>query len=254
VKDEKTGKVIGAQGILVDITDHKHAEIALRDLTQQLLKSQEEERRRIARELHDSTTQDLVGLLLALGTVKKRLGDGDQESASLLEECMETARRNIKDLRTLSFLLHPPNLEHFGLIGAIRDLADEFERRSEIHVSLSLPKRRPRLSPSHELTLFRVLQESLLNIHRHSRSKTAAIRLEHARREIRLMVQDDGTGMSPQATTGEQGVGIASMRERLALLGGRLEFATSTRGTLLTATLPTPKPPSSLRRVEDRQG
>lgn len=242
----RVGKEIrGILGCNIDITDLKQAEGALRNLSQQLLRLQDEERRSIARELHDTTAQKLVGLLLNLSSLKQRSAERDQRDRQLLEECMQLAKQSIDELRTLSFLLHPPQLEHFGLIGAIKDLCEEFGRRSGIRMKVKLAAKCRTLPQEYDLTLLRILQEALANVHRHSGSKTAAITLACRRSEIYLIIQDTGRGMltdlsGKKGSTIRHGVGIPGIRERLRYLGGRLEIATGKKGTTLTAILPMP--------------
>ncbi|MEI7729595.1 MAG: PAS domain S-box protein [Verrucomicrobiota bacterium] len=253
-KDGSTRQVMGMTTIITgqlmvifnDITRQKQAEAASRELTQQLLLSQDQERRRIARELHDATAQGLVGLLLILSSLKHRVAALDPEGGKMLDESMLLTKQSIDEVRTLSFLLHPPQLEHFGLVGAIRDMAEEFGRRSNLKMVLDLPPNRLRLPREYELTFFRILQEALLNIHRHAESKSAMVKLVRNKTEIRLEVQDQGHGM-PMALGGDdkmmaayRGVGISGMRERLRHLGGRLEIETGENGTTVIAVLPNP--------------
>lgn len=242
IKDT-SDRVISVICISKDITLRKRNEEALRQLSQQLLQSQDDERQRIARELHDSTAQALVGLLLNLGALKKHLDSSTPAGKRLLEECMTIATQSLREVRTLSFLLHSPHLEDLGVAGAIQNMAEEFGRRSGIAMRLDLPEERLTLPNGYDLTLYRIVQEALTNIHQHSGSKSATIRLSRKPECIRLEIQDHGHGMSPppdgiKATNHQSGVGITSMRERLRQVGGHLDIVTGKSGTTVVAVLP----------------
>src|SRR5262249_11104595 len=157
-------------------TDRKRSERELRRLSGQLLRLQDEERRKIAQDLHDSTGQDLAALVMTLGQLRSSIPAVDRTPHLLLSECKAIANRCVREIRTLSYVLHPPPLEHAGLAEAIRDYIKGFNRRSGIAVELELSPRLGRLEPDTELALFRVVQESLTNIQRHSGSPRARIR------------------------------------------------------------------------------
>ncbi|MBI5385188.1 MAG: PAS domain S-box protein [Verrucomicrobia bacterium] len=244
LRDAK-GKIIGVIGTVRDITERKRAEEALHSLSAQILRLQDEERRRLARELHDTTAQSLAALMINLSRVSAAVPQTNAAAQQHLALAIELAERCAHEVRTMSYLLHPPTLEMLGLPGALRECADGFAARSGIRVELDLPPDLGRLPQEKELTLFRVLQESLANIHRHSGSTTAAIRLARDEGGIRLEVKDTGRGMfvsgHPASTglaPGRLGVGIAGMRERLRQLGGRLEIESNSGGTTVKAILP----------------
>jgi PAS domain S-box-containing protein len=239
------GVIVGAVFVNEDVTERVRAEEALHQLTGQLLRLQDEERRRLARELHDATAQKLAGLLLGLKSLTVQASSLDARAQESLAECQALAKQCADELRTFSYLLHPPLLEELGLAGAVRDYADGFAQRSGLRVDLEVSPSLERLPREKELAIFRVLQESLANVHRHSGSKTVSIRLTQLRGEIRLEVQDAGRGLelktdpaSGEKAPSKLGVGVAGMRERLRQLGGRLEFESGHPGTTVRASLP----------------
>ena len=228
-------------GTLLDVTQQKQAEESLRQLPGLLLQSQDHERRRVARELHDSTAQILAALSLNLAALAEALPDAPVRVARLLAESQLLLEEASQQIRTRTYLLHPPLLEAAGLATAIRDYAIGFSKRSGIHVKLDLPEDWQRLDADEELALFRVVQEGLSNIHRHAKSPSARVRLTRDGQEIFLEIRDAGAGMTPEmldrvrGLAGALGVGIAGMRERLHQLGGTLEIDSDAKGTRLHA-------------------
>ena len=230
-------------GFIRDITDRKRVQDELRQLSGRLLQLQDEARRRIARDLHDSTGQDLVALATMLGQLRFSIPSGNRKSRRLLSECQALADRCIREVRTLSYLLHPPVLDQAGLVDAIREYVGGFVKRSEIRVELELSPNLGRMARDIELALFRVVQESLSNIQRHSGSQQARIRIDRTS-DLTLEISDRGRGVSDAVTRGkeerrlEMGVGIPSMQERVKLVGGRLDIASSSHGTTIRVTIP----------------
>ena len=226
-----------------DITQLKRAEEELRQLSGSLLRSQDEERRRIAQDLHDSTGQDLVALATMLSQLDDSLPSVQRKARQLFSECKALAEKCIRDVRTLSYVLHPPVLDRAGLADAIRDYVDGFTRRSGIQVELDLLPHLRRMEQDVELALFRVVQESLTNIQRHSGSRRAKIAI-HRNSDLTLEISDFGKGVSTKQATGQEeprfhvGVGIPSMQERVKLIGGRLEIASTSHGTSVRVTIP----------------
>jgi PAS domain S-box-containing protein len=228
-------------GIVLDITAHKQAESALRALSHRLLRAEEEERRRIAKELHDSTAQDLVAVMMNLGQVQEALGESDATVGPLLADTLAILENTTNELRTLAYVMHPPRLDDTGLAGALTEYAAGFGRRADIRVRLDLPPGLGRLPDEIELALFRVVQESLTNVLRHSESDTATIRLAKTAGGVVLEIIDEGRGLPPATASqspGTFGVGIAGMRERMQCLGGSLAVESSPAGTTVRATLP----------------
>jgi PAS domain S-box-containing protein len=226
-----------------DITDQKRVEEEFKRLSGQLLLSQDEERRRIARDLHDATGQDLVALATMLGRLRAFLPSHDRKSRKLLSDCKTLANECVREVRTLSYVLYPPVLDQDGLEDAIRDYALGFAIRSGIQVELELSPRLGRLSREVELALFRVVQESLTNIQRHSGSQQARIRIQ-CDSDLTMEISDDGRQASAcvprenEESRFKFGVGIPSMRERVNLIGGRLDIDTTKVGTTIRVRIP----------------
>jgi PAS domain S-box-containing protein len=226
-----------------DITEIKRAEADLQALAGRLLQIQDEERRRLARELHDTTAQNLVAALLELDRLPEGWADVDPEAKARIDNVYSQLRRSLEEIRTLSYLLHPPLLEELGLASALRWYVRGFSERSRISVTLHVQSGLERLPETVERTLFRVVQEALTNIHRHSGSATAHVRLGWANDEIELEVADEGHGIARADFNAVEdvytlGVGISGMRARLQQLGGRLELHSTARGVTVTARLP----------------
>jgi PAS domain S-box-containing protein len=235
-------------GVGFDITELKRAEeafqeqaVALQNLSSRLLRLQDEERRRIARELHDSLGQYLCALKMNLGQLPKA---ETGRAAVVQAECNEIVERCLSETRTLSHLLHPPLLDELGFMAAARWYVEGFAERSGIEVRLDLPPNEGRLPLALEVVLFRVLQECLVNIHRHSGSSAAEIQFQIDEGEVSLLIRDYGRGMPAQVleqfqkTGGHTGVGLSGMRERVNELSGSLEIRSDSQGTLVSATVP----------------
>jgi PAS domain S-box-containing protein len=220
----------------------------LRDLSGRLMSTQDEERRRIARDLHDSAGQNLAALAMTLARIE---GEAKRDPAQLSETVKE-ARDLIEglsqEIRTTSYLLHPPMLDEFGLSSALGMYLEGLEQRSGLSIELNIPADFGRLAPEVELALFRLVQECLTNIHRHSGSKTAVIRIAREPDKIYAEVQDHGKGMSAERFAEVQsqgagvGVGIRGMRERVRQAHGELIVDSNALGTTITAVFPAKKP------------
>lgn len=234
------GDPVGWMEINTDITGRKRAENAARSLSGRILTLQDDERRRIARGLHDSLGQYLAALKMQLGLMSMSNG----ERSDLISEASDIVDRCITETRTVSHLLHPPLLDEAGFGSAARWFVEGFAERSGITVDLSLPPDFGRLNGDIEITLFRALQEALTNVHRHSASPKADICLAVEQRQVRLEIRDYGQGMPPETLrqlnegAGKAGVGVAGMRERVRELGGYMTIHSDPRGTLLTVILP----------------
>ena len=239
------GRPRGFLEINRDITEGKQAERTLRELSGRLLLAQDDERRRLAQELHDSTAQSIAALGLNLELVRESADRLDEPGRHALAESQAMAEDCIRELRTFTYLLHPPILQKRGLKSALSTYADGFARRSNIAVALHLSARLDRLPEEVETALFRVVQESLTNIHRHSGSSTATIRIVRHANKVVLTVRDRGHGIlksrpvrSDGMTGGGAGVGIESMRERVRHVGGRVDLLSTASGTMVKAQVP----------------
>jgi signal transduction histidine kinase len=223
--------------------DLKLATESLRELSSRLQQMRDDERRRIASELHDSIGQLLAALSMNLAAVQGQAGRSNTTESRALSECVQIAEQISREIRTISHLLHPPLLDAVGLASALRWYVDEFSDRSKIKVNLDIPEALNRLSDDMEIAIFRMVQECLTNIHRHSGSTSAAIMVRQNHREIFIAVSDQGRGIEPQKqlqvnSSGRTGVGFRGMRERLRHLGGSLEIKSDTSGTIVSATVP----------------
>ena len=227
-----------------DITERKRADDALRELSGQILRLQDEERRRIARELHDSTGQKLAALAINLSVVSESVTVADARARGALAESLDLTKQCLREIRTLAYLLHPPELEELGLTDAARNYINGFSQRSGIPVELELPPDLGPLPPGAETALFRILQESLNNVHRHSGSPRASVHIYRSPTRLTMEIQDEGQGIQEGALKREgqrestPGVGIAGMRERIRQLKGQLEIHSTESGTTLKVVLP----------------
>jgi PAS domain S-box-containing protein len=238
-----TGKTVLALAVVHDVTVRKRAEQDLRALSAELMRTQDEERRRIGRDLHDSTGQTLAALELSLAQLMHDSAAAPPARREQLEHCARLASQCSTEIRTASYLLHPPLLDELGLLSALRWLSDGFRQRSSIGVRLDLPEAMERLPRDDELCLFRVAQEALTNVHRHAASPWVAIRLKVQSNSVMLEIEDAGRGM-PRAfgtkTDGELpalGVGLAGMRERIRQIGGTLSVESTSAGTRVRSTI-----------------
>jgi PAS domain S-box-containing protein len=230
-----------------DISYRKAIETSARHLSARLLHLQDEERRRISRELHDSVGQIVVALIMNLSQLRESSATSPHlerlfsDSDTLVQELS-------RDLRTMSHLLHPPLLDEVGLASALEWYVDGFAQRSGIPTTLELvPQDFGRLNSDCEIAVFRIVQECLTNVHRHSGSADAAVRLSRSGTEVRLEVQDRGKGIPPEkqfASLGSIGVGLSGMRERVVQLGGKMDIH-SDAGTKVVATLPLSHEPAA---------
>jgi signal transduction histidine kinase len=231
--------IVHHQLLMDQVSARTRAETAQRALSARLLTLQDAERRKFARELHDSVGQHLAALKMAISILQAKL-PGD----SVLEDCLRMLDDSIAETRTISHLLHPPLLDEAGLSSATRWFVEGFGKRSGIDVNLDILHGDARLPEATELVLFRVLQESLTNVHRHSGAARADVSLQTAGNQVILRVRDYGRGMpvalaqSLREDGSGGGVGLAGMTERLREIGGTLEINSSTIGTEVVARVP----------------
>jgi signal transduction histidine kinase len=231
-----------AERVLTTIRERAEVEYTLRQqrnelraLANRLMRAQDDERRRIAAMLHDTTAQDLAALKMLLAKVNQAADRlGDRERAALAEG-ISLAEQSITEVRTVAYLLHPPSLDEAGLLSALRWYAGGFAERSGVKVDLELPDSLQRLPRDTETVLFRIVQESLTNIHRHAGSSMAVIRVRRDPDKLVLEIEDSGHGIPTASLAqikrgGGSGVGIASMIERMQQLGGHLEVTSGDHG------------------------
>lgn len=226
---DEHGNVVRAMGVVQDVSEHAVSHQELCRLSQQLMNEQDTQRRRLARELHESAGQSLAALKMTLGRVREALPDGSELAASLLESAALLADGAVREVRTISYLLHPPMLDDAGLGPALRWYATGFAERSGIPVAVEIQEPFPRYSQEIETTVFRVVQEALTNVHRYSGSATAEIRVSQDDRQLRVEIRDWGCGIpqNPLHPRTELGVGISGMRERVKHLDGIFELDSS---------------------------
>jgi signal transduction histidine kinase len=215
----------------------------VREISGRLLQTQDEERRRLARDLHDSLGQLVAALGMNLSLLQSAVPQLGRSETRLVTDSMATVQELSRQIRTISHLLHPPLLDEVGLSSALQWYVEEFAQRSNIRVTLELSPELGRLPRDAEISIFRVVQECLTNIHRHSGSPTAGVRITYDNGNVRTEVSDAGKGISPEkqslfSSAGRGGVGVRGMRERLRQFGGTLELKSGAQGTVVIATLP----------------
>jgi PAS domain S-box-containing protein len=232
------------QSLQFEILERKRAEEEIQDLSRRMMRVQEEERRNLARELHDGATQNLATLSLHMGRMSR---NPNAVSPGVLEEWMRLAEQSANELRTVSYLLHPPLLKELGLGLTLRGYVEGFAERTGIHVTLNSQGDMDNLGFDIELAVFRITQEALSNIHRHSGSRTAAVQISCDGGTLRLHISDQGRGIP--AGMNRNGVGLGSMRERARLLKGRFDIETGSRGTTIKIELPVARPEHPLSRA-----
>jgi len=284
---DHTGKIVGASKIARDITQRKRIErelresegryrtlsdaldtqvqfrtqelerrnSELRDLSARLLESQDAERRHIARELHDSAGQTLTALGLQLAQISQN-AKNDPALAKDVQSAEDLAQHLAREIRTTSYLLHPPLLDEAGISSALNWYVQGLVERGDLEIDFKSSENFGRLQSEMEVVIFRLVQECLTNIHRHSGSKTALIRIDRKEKTVQVMVEDQGKGMPPERLAQIQsqgtGVGIAGMRERVRHFHGELVIESNGRGTRVSATLPL-KTPLSMHKSNTQQ-
>jgi signal transduction histidine kinase len=230
--------------IITDLTDRKHAETTRLGLLKRLLSAEDQERRRIARELHDETGQSLTTLLVGLRAIGDKTGLA--EVRSMAERLREVAAHTVDDVGRLARGLHPAVLDDKGLVAAARRHVSDFAKSFGVVVDLRVPSSvARRLSPLVQSTMYRILQEALTNVARHAQARTVAVVLKHEKTVLELVIQDDGVGFDPAAVLSEaSGLGLHGMQERVALLGGSVQIESRRgHGTVIRARIPAAIPP-----------
>jgi PAS domain S-box-containing protein len=221
----------------------------LRELSNRLLKTQDDERRRIARELHDSAGQLITVLGMNIAGIAKH-GEQNPSLAEIVEDTQNLVQQLSREIRTTSYLLHPPLLDENGLSQAIHWYMQGLTERTDLDIELNIPENFGRLPADLELTIFRIVQEGLTNIHRHSGSKTATIRLSRNADSVLLRIEDHGKGISAEKLVAiraqRTGVGITGMRERVRHLKGAMDIQSNGMGATISVTFPVPMIPTSI--------
>lgn len=257
---DNQGQSCGRLQLDTDVTRHKQIEKELRVLSGRLLSLRDEERRRVARDLHDSIGQMLAGASMNLSMLRRRLSHLDPFSTQLLQDLESLLERSVKEVRTVSYLLHPPLLDEAGLPSALEWYIAGFAVRSQIKVELELAPNLGRFRHEVELALFRIVQETLTNVHRHSGSATAKISVSRSSSQVRMKVEDQGKGMSLPVPDNDNeqhplvGVGISGMRERVRNLGGQMQIRSGTWGTVVEVLFPIEETAASAQVASVVQG
>jgi PAS domain S-box-containing protein len=235
---DESGKPLRASGIFRDVTNYKIAQLEAKQLSQRVLSIQDDERQRIAQDLHDSTSQHLAAIALNLIALK-----GSKGSCSVVEDIENSLDEASKELRTFTYLLHPPALADDGLLGTLARYIEGFKRRTRLSVSLKLGGCIDDLSRQAQEGVLRVVQEALANVHRHAAAARARVHLRRIGDRLHVVISDDGIGLGATTNLGPSarlptGVGIAGMTARMRQLGGRLHMRSKPTGTFVHAIVP----------------
>lgn len=233
-------------GLLIQRYRKRRAEASLRDLTGRVLQTQDDERRRIARDLHDGTGQQLSGIVLSVGQVLADFPPGHDRLRQLLQDSHVASRQALNEVRTVSYALHPPILDGLGLIPALHWYLDGLQKRTGFNIDFDAPSALQETSPDAQRTLFRIVQESVANVLRHSGGTALRVKLSDNGNGIILEIEDNGRGMSTEEleraeSEASLGVGIVGMRERVRQLHGIFNINSSAAGTRVFVSLPTHK-------------
>jgi len=224
------------------IIEHKRAERSVQSLSTRLFHVQDDERRRLARELHDTTAQHIAAIIMDLNVIARKPEALDADARTALSECISLSRQSLHDIRTFSYLLHPPMLDELGLVSALRVYIEGFSQRSGMHVRFEAPDSYTKLPADLEVTVFHVVQEGLTNAHRHSGSSWASVRMCLDATELKVSVENETTAellfKKNPVQPARMGVGTRSMQERVQHFGGQLALHSDQYRTVLAAVLP----------------
>ncbi len=240
---DSTGKVVRFVGVTRDVTSQSRTQANLRWLSHQLLTIRNEEQRRVSRELHETTAQTLAALKMTLGQIGRSVPRRNSKVHKLVETSASLASDAVREVRFVSSFLHPPMLEETGLVTALRSYTKLFAERGGVPVKAEIANDFGRLDPGLELTIFRIVQESLTNVHRHARATSASVRVERDPNFVRVEIKDDGIGiyhvLPDTSAQVSLGVGLAGMRERIDQLQGQFDIVSAVgAGTTIRALLP----------------
>lgn len=253
---DDAGQLIRVSGVFRDISERVAVRLEADQLRRRLVSLQDDERRRIAEELHDSTAQHLTAASLNLANLELKV---PAKTRGLVAEILQSVREATTEIRTFAYLLHPPQLDEGGLCSVLRQYVPGFERRTGVRTSLRLTPRAELLPPDQQQAILRIAQESLGNVHRHALAKTASVDVRCIAGNVHLIVRDDGKGIRPDAgqQLGERlrlGVGMPAMTARVRQLGGRIDVSARRTGTTIHVAIPLPRaaagePPARLVRA-----
>ena len=240
---DSTGKVVRFVGVTRDVTSQSRTQANLRWLSHQLLTIRNEEQRRVSRELHETTAQTLAALKMTLGQIGRSVPRRNSKVHKLVKTSASLASDAVREVRFVSSFLHPPMLEETGLVTALRSYTKLFAERGGVPVKAEIANDFGRLDPGLELTIFRIVQESLTNVHRHARATSASVRIERDPNFVRVEIKDDGIGiyhvLPDTSAQVSLGVGLAGMRERIDQLQGQFDIVSAVgAGTTIRALLP----------------
>ena len=240
---DSTGKVVRFVGVTRDVTSQSRTQANLRWLSHQLLTIRNEEQRRVSRELHETTAQTLAALKMTLGQIGRSVPRRNSKVHKLVKTSASLASDAVREVRFVSSFLHPPMLEETGLVTALRSYTKLFAERGGVPVKAEIANDFGRLDPGLELTIFRIVQESLTNVHRHARATSASVRVERDPNFVRVEIKDDGIGiyhvLPDTSAQVSLGVGLAGMRERIDQLQGQFDIVSAVgAGTTIRALLP----------------
>lgn len=233
---DAAGAIRKVIGTAADVSEQYALSRALEAAAQALAIAESSERRRVGRELHDSTAQHLVAMDLSLTALERRISL-HQEGGAALHDTRTALSAAQREIRTFSFMLHPPQLEERGLPDTLRAFADGFAQRTGLRISVNVVGSGQTLSLDLELALFRVAQEALMNVHRHAQARSVGVLLCYGDRHVSLQIEDDGVGLSDPSTR-SSGVGVSGMRERMAQLDGQLSLEPGLVGLRVVASAP----------------
>ena len=237
----QNGEPVALRGFMIDITERKQAEELLRGLSARLISAQEEERSRIARELHDDFNQRLALLAVDLERLAGRQPASREDFSDCLESLLRRTKELSSDVHRLSHQLHPSILDHLGLVAAIRIFCKELSGQHGIHIELAHHEVPRQLSNDVALCLYRIVQEALRNVIKHSGAESARVELSGTAEELALQISDTGTGFDPGSVRARGGLGLLSMRERLRLVSGKISFERlEPSGTRIEVRVPMP--------------
>ena len=244
---ERTGQLtLTLNSLEREVMERKQAEEQLRQLSVRVMTLRDEERRHIARDLHDTTGQTLAAMKMTTALIQRTAAG--PEVSRLLDDLNALTDEAVQEIRTTSYLLHPPLLDEAGIASAVQWFVEGFSKRSGIHVCCEIAENLQRAPRNHELVLFRVLQESLTNVHRHSGASATKVRLDASADQFVLEIADNGTGIPEECIKRFHeaghgtGVGLVGMRERVHELGGRLDIQSNPAGTTVSVALPASAP------------